>query len=593
MPGRSISCAASRSRWRAGETLGLVGPSGSGKSSLLMLMGGLEAATSGRVTALGQDLTAMGEDALARFRRDHMGVVFQSFHLIPTMTAIENVATPLELAGAADAFGQAAAELEAMGLGARRDHYPAQLSGGEQQRVALARAAVARPRILLADEPTGNLDGATGAAIIELLFGLRDRHGATLVLVTHAPEIATRCDRVVRLRDGGLEPFAEAANEPGKGTPPRPGRAPAILPLRLALRELRGGLAGFRVFLACLALGVAAIAAVGSVRAAIGHGLAREAAALLGGDAEIEFTYRFADPAERAWMEANAAAVSEIVDFRSLLAVPRPGAEPERALVQVKAVDAGYPLYRRGRPRRRRQPRRGAGRARTACPGWWRRRCWSTASASRPAPWSASAPRTSASPTRSSPSPTASPPASASAPASSCAAPISPPAASSARARCSTRSYRLRLAPDADLAALSADAGARFADAGLQWRDRRSGPPGHRPLRRPARRLPRPRRPRRPRRRRRRRRRGGARAPRGQDRDHRHAEDPRRHRRHRLRHLPDRDRPPRAPRHRRSASPSAPRCRSSRRRSSPSACRSRPSSASTPARSPRPRSTAS
>jgi putative ABC transport system ATP-binding protein len=176
-----------------------------------MLMGGLETATSGRVTALGQDQTAMGEDALARFRRDHMGVVFQSFHLIPTMTAIEDVATPLELAGEADAFGRAAAELAAMGLGARLEHYPAQLSGGEQQRVALARAAVGRPEILLADEPTGNLDGATGAAIIELLFGLRDRHGATLVLVTHAPELARRCDRVLHLRDGELEAFAEAA----------------------------------------------------------------------------------------------------------------------------------------------------------------------------------------------------------------------------------------------------------------------------------------------------------------------------------------------------------------------------------------------
>ncbi len=192
-----------------GETLGLVGPSGSGKSSLLMLMGGLESATGGSVMALGQDLTVLGEDALARFRRDHMGVVFQSFHLIPTMTAVENVATPLELAGDRDAFEKAAAELEAVGLGSRADHYPAQMSGGEQQRVALARAVVTRPEILLADEPTGNLDGTNGEAIIRLLFDLRDRHGATLVMVTHATELAARCDRVVRLRDGALD-HAEA-----------------------------------------------------------------------------------------------------------------------------------------------------------------------------------------------------------------------------------------------------------------------------------------------------------------------------------------------------------------------------------------------
>ena len=185
-----------------GETLGLVGPSGSGKSSLLMLMGGLERATGGQVLALGQDLTAMDEDRLARFRMANMGVVFQSFHLIPTMTALENVAVPLELAGVADAFARAGAELEAVGLGHRGGHYPAQMSGGEQQRVALARAAVVRPRILLADEPTGNLDGVNGAAIMDLLFGLRDRHGATLVLVTHARELADRCDRVVRLVDG-------------------------------------------------------------------------------------------------------------------------------------------------------------------------------------------------------------------------------------------------------------------------------------------------------------------------------------------------------------------------------------------------------
>lgn len=194
-----------------GKSLGLIGPSGSGKSSLLMLMGGLERPTTGRVQAMGQDLGTMNEDALARFRRNHMGVVFQSFHLIPTMTALENVATPLELAGDRDAFAKAEAELEVVGLGHRADHYPAQMSGGEQQRVALARAAAPRPDILLADEPTGNLDGVNGAAIIDLLFGLRDRHGATLVLVTHSTTLAQRCDRVVRLNDGRIDVQKEAA----------------------------------------------------------------------------------------------------------------------------------------------------------------------------------------------------------------------------------------------------------------------------------------------------------------------------------------------------------------------------------------------
>ena len=185
-----------------GETVGLVGPSGSGKSSLLMLLGGLERATSGSVQVLGNDLGTMNEDALARFRREHMGVVFQSFHLIPTMTALENVATPLELAGARDAKERAHGELESVGLADRAGHYPSQLSGGEQQRVALARAGVARPDILLADEPTGNLDGTTGHVIMDLLFHLNQRHGTTLVLVTHASDLAARCSRVVELRDG-------------------------------------------------------------------------------------------------------------------------------------------------------------------------------------------------------------------------------------------------------------------------------------------------------------------------------------------------------------------------------------------------------
>jgi len=194
-----------------GETVGLIGPSGSGKSSLLMLMGGLEQATGGSVMALGQDLTTLGEDALARFRRQHMGIVFQSFHLIPTMTALENVATPLELAGVADAFERAEEELAAVGLAERIHHYPAQMSGGEQQRVALARAAAPRPEILLADEPTGNLDEATGQVIIEILLGLREQYNTTIVLVTHSRELANRCERIINLRDGRIEqPTAEA-----------------------------------------------------------------------------------------------------------------------------------------------------------------------------------------------------------------------------------------------------------------------------------------------------------------------------------------------------------------------------------------------
>jgi putative ABC transport system ATP-binding protein len=188
----------------SGESVALVGPSGSGKSSLLMVMGGLEQATGGTVEALGHDLSTMDEDALARFRQGRMGIVFQSFHLIPTMTALENVATPLEISGQTDAFDRAREALEAVGLGHRVDHYPAQLSGGEQQRVALARACAPRPAILLADEPTGNLDSTNGSAIMDLLFEMRDTYGATLVLVTHDPALAERCDRSVALADGKI-----------------------------------------------------------------------------------------------------------------------------------------------------------------------------------------------------------------------------------------------------------------------------------------------------------------------------------------------------------------------------------------------------
>src|SRR5215469_16312973 len=187
-----------------GETVALLGPSGSGKSSLLMVAAGLEAPTSGRVQVAGTDLARLGEDALARFRRAHVGIVFQSFHLIPTMTALENVAVPLELQGAKDAFGRARAELEAVGLGSRLEHYPSQLSGGEQQRVALARAMAPRPEVLFADEPTGNLDTANGEAIAELLFALNAERDATLFLVTHEESLARRCARVVRLESGHI-----------------------------------------------------------------------------------------------------------------------------------------------------------------------------------------------------------------------------------------------------------------------------------------------------------------------------------------------------------------------------------------------------
>ncbi len=186
----------------AGSRLGLVGPSGSGKSSLMMLIGGLERQTKGRIIVAGQDLKSLNEDGLARFRRDNVGIVFQNFHLVPTMTALENVALPAEFAGREDAFDRAAEGLKAVGLGHRLDHYPGQLSGGEQQRAALARALVTDPKLVLADEPTGNLDGETGRQVIALLFDLARRRGTTLILITHDNALAERCDRVIRLEDG-------------------------------------------------------------------------------------------------------------------------------------------------------------------------------------------------------------------------------------------------------------------------------------------------------------------------------------------------------------------------------------------------------
>ena len=188
-----------------GETLAVVGPSGSGKTTMLMLMAGLERPTLGQVQVAGVDLTSLTEDALSRFRREHLGIVFQAFHLIPTMTALENAALPLEFAHHPQARGRALEALEQVGLGHRGSHYPSQLSGGEQQRVALARAFAARPRIILADEPTGNLDEETGERVMELLFTLQAEENATLILVTHDRSLAERCDRVAIMHSGRME----------------------------------------------------------------------------------------------------------------------------------------------------------------------------------------------------------------------------------------------------------------------------------------------------------------------------------------------------------------------------------------------------
>jgi len=187
-----------------GETLALLGPSGSGKSSLMAVLSGLEHASGGSLAIGGQDFATMDEDALALARRGRIGIVLQAFHLLPTMTAIENVATPMELAGIEGARERAADELAAVGLGHRLDHYPTQLSGGEQQRVAIARAIAPRPGLIFADEPTGNLDAATGHEIIDVLFARRAETGATLLVITHDPELAEKCDRVVSLADGRI-----------------------------------------------------------------------------------------------------------------------------------------------------------------------------------------------------------------------------------------------------------------------------------------------------------------------------------------------------------------------------------------------------
>lgn len=192
----------------ASQTVSIMGPSGSGKTTLLMVLGGLERPTTGSVTVAGRDLGSLDEDGLAEFRRDNIGIVFQNFHLIPTMTALENVAVPLEFAGNADAFKIAEDALRAVGLGHRLTHYPGQLSGGEQQRVAVARAFAPKPRLVLADEPTGNLDAETGKTVMEMMFGMTRANNATLVLVTHDATLADKCDRTLHIKDGKIQDAA-------------------------------------------------------------------------------------------------------------------------------------------------------------------------------------------------------------------------------------------------------------------------------------------------------------------------------------------------------------------------------------------------
>ena len=316
-----------------GEAVSLLGPSGSGKSTLLMVMAGLERPDNGSVVVAGADLGRLDEDGLARFRGANIGIVFQAFHLIPTMTALENVAVPLELSGTRDALSRAEAELAAVGLRDRLDHYPAQLSGGEQQRVAIARALAPNPAILVADEPTGNLDETTGAHIIELLFRGKEQHRTTLVLVTHDAALAARCDRVLHMHSGRL-----AASPTGSRRTADETDMTAVA-MRFAWREARGGLRGFGVFIACIALGVFAIAGVGSLSAALSDGLAQSGAVLLGGDVAFTLPLRQADSAERAFLAAHGTA-SEIAVLPTMARI----ADGKSALIEAKAVDGAYPL---------------------------------------------------------------------------------------------------------------------------------------------------------------------------------------------------------------------------------------------------------
>ena len=320
-----------------GQFLAVAGPSGSGKSTLLGLIAGLDQPTAGSIRVAGVEITRLSEDALARFRRDTLGYVFQAYHLIPTLTALENVAVPLELAGDPDALPRATALLAEVGLADRAHHYPVQLSGGEQQRVAVARAIARRPALLLADEPTGNLDSGTGKQIIELLVGLRDTLASTLVLVTHDAALAARADRVVTLRDGRV------VERRADGRPPRVTAA-----LAMAWRETRGAGRHFIYFVACVTVGVAAIVAVGSFARSLEATVGRSARSLMGGDVEIRASRPLSADAALAVTDLarGGAAVTRVRELAAM-AQAGTGADARTQLVELKAVEPGYPFYGR------------------------------------------------------------------------------------------------------------------------------------------------------------------------------------------------------------------------------------------------------
>jgi len=318
-----------------GESVAIVGPSGSGKTTLLLLLAGLEAPTAGRIELQDVDIAGLGPDELADLRRDRLGIIFQSFHLIPSLTALGNVALPLEIAGDAEAADKADAMLQRVGLGHREQHYPSQLSGGEQQRVAIARALVHGPPLVLADEPTGNLDKRTGVTVSDLLFELHDNLGSTLIVVTHDERMASRCDRQLQLDEGRLMERRRRAMD---GRRIAEGVPRMRFLVKLAWQDLSASGHALWVFCACLALGVTLVAATGGLYRQVSDALLTDTRELTGGDLEVDA--RSPLPAEvLAWMSSTGD-VSLLVELDTMM-----GTAAGFQLVELQSVDDNYPLY--------------------------------------------------------------------------------------------------------------------------------------------------------------------------------------------------------------------------------------------------------